>query len=228
MKVMHVDEAAANLQSTIESALNGEDIYIYLDNPERRVRLVAGNAGHLFWMSDDFDAPVSDFKEYMYEEPLIRPYEERDQADLIMLLTELQCYEQALDSLLQTGSEDLSTVYLGQILQKYQSQQGMICVAERDQQIVGMISFYHAQSGDILTRAPNYLYISDLVVTATYRNQNIATHLIQRAEAYARELGIQYVRLYVLTRNEAALGAYRKAGYVVDLLGMIKVLDQTA
>lgn len=225
MKVMHVDEAAENLQSTIRAALNGEDIYIYLDNPERRVRLVAGNAGRSFWMSDDFDAPMSDFKEYMYEEPMIRPYQEKDQADIVKLLTELQCYEQAIDSLLQTGNDDLSTVYLSQILQKCNSYQGMICVAERDQQIVGMISFYYVQSGDILTHAPDYLYISDLVVTAAYRNQNIATRLIQQAEDYARELGIQYVRLYVLTRNEAALGAYRKAGYAVDLLGMVKVLD---
>ncbi len=227
MKVMHINEVADDLQSTIRAALNGEDIYIYLDNPERRVRLVAGSTGRSFWISDDFDAPVSDFKEYMYEEPAIRPYEEKDRPDLIKLLTELQCYEQALDNLLQPGNDALGEVYLNQVLQKCQSSQGQIYVAERDQHVVGMISFYYEHSGDVLTRAGDYLYISDLVVTEAYRNQNIATRLIQRAEGYARELGIQYVRLYVLARNEAALGTYRKAGYVTDLLGMIKVLDQT-
>ncbi len=77
MKVIHVDEAANNLKTLIHAALNGEDIYIYLDNPERRVRLLAGTAGRLFWMSDDFDAPSSDFKDYMYDEPTIRLYEEK-------------------------------------------------------------------------------------------------------------------------------------------------------
>ncbi len=91
-----------------------------------------------------------------------------------------------------------------------------------------MISFYYEKSDDLLTQIDDYLYIFDVVVTEAYRKRNIATHLIKCAEDYAAQIGIRTVRLNVLTRNEAALGAYHKAGYTVDLLGMIKTLEQSA
>jgi ribosomal protein S18 acetylase RimI-like enzyme len=225
VKVIHVDEAAKDLKAIIQAVLKGEDTYICLDNPERRVRLLPGTAGSLFWMSDDFDEPLSDFKEYMFDDPTIRPYEEKDYADLIKLSTELQRYEQALDNRLKSADDALSKVYFEELTQYRNAHNGIIYVAEFDQRVVGMISLYCEKSNNPLSQVDDFLYISEVIVSEAYRRRNIATHLIKRAEDYARQMGMQYVRLHVLAQNEAALGAYRKAGYEVDLLRMIKALD---
>jgi len=227
VKVLHVDEAAMNLKAIIRDALNGEDTYIYLDNPERRIRLLAGTAGRLFWMSDDFDAPLSDFKEYMYDELIIRPYEEKDSAAVIKLLAELQNYERTFDKYLKGADEKLIGSYLNQLIARCQANRGMICVAERDQTVVGMMSMYHEHHDEILMAGNDYLYISDLVVTAEYRRQNIATYLMKRAEEYARLIKMPLIKLHVIAQNEAAIGAYRKSGFHMDGVEMIKSLDES-
>jgi prevent-host-death family protein len=78
IKFMHqidVAEAKENLGELIEAAINGEEVLISKDN-EPVVKLVvlpttkklwpskAGSAKGMVWMSDDFDEPLEDFKEY--------------------------------------------------------------------------------------------------------------------------------------------------------------------
>jgi antitoxin (DNA-binding transcriptional repressor) of toxin-antitoxin stability system len=69
-------EAKTKLDDLIEAALRGEDVLITARNErgERTVRIVAipdkeprRKAGSLkgkIWMSDDFDEPLDDFKDY--------------------------------------------------------------------------------------------------------------------------------------------------------------------
>jgi antitoxin (DNA-binding transcriptional repressor) of toxin-antitoxin stability system len=67
-------EASQHLPDLIEAALGGEEIIIIKDNqqavkltpvlpPKRRPRF--GSAKGLITISDDFDEPLEDFKEYM-------------------------------------------------------------------------------------------------------------------------------------------------------------------
>lgn len=68
-----LEEAATSLPALIEAAMNGEAVYITLDN--QMIRLVpenpapqprkAGSAKGMIWMADDFDEPLEDFREYM-------------------------------------------------------------------------------------------------------------------------------------------------------------------
>lgn len=69
-------EASVELVRLVEAALQGEEIIILKDNqpvvrltplkssPKRRPAK-AGSAKGLVWMSEDFDEPLEDFKEYM-------------------------------------------------------------------------------------------------------------------------------------------------------------------
>jgi antitoxin (DNA-binding transcriptional repressor) of toxin-antitoxin stability system len=69
-----LDEANKELPKLIEAALGGDEVYIVGHDgqvvqlvpttmPRRRPRF--GSAQGMIWMSDDFDEPLEDFKEYM-------------------------------------------------------------------------------------------------------------------------------------------------------------------
>jgi prevent-host-death family protein len=74
MTQITVNEASKNLSDLIEAALSGEEIIIIKDNqpvvkltpvsPVKR-RRQPGSAKGLITISDDFDEPLEDFRDYM-------------------------------------------------------------------------------------------------------------------------------------------------------------------
>jgi antitoxin (DNA-binding transcriptional repressor) of toxin-antitoxin stability system len=74
-----IDIAETQIRELIEAALRGEDVLITTasDRDDRSIRLVvvstqeqppyrkAGSAKGEIWMSDDFDEPLEEFKEYI-------------------------------------------------------------------------------------------------------------------------------------------------------------------
>ena len=67
-------DVSEDLVRLVEAALQGQEIVILKDNqPVVKLTLLKpaqkrrqpGSAKGLVWMSDDFDAPLEDFKEYM-------------------------------------------------------------------------------------------------------------------------------------------------------------------
>jgi antitoxin (DNA-binding transcriptional repressor) of toxin-antitoxin stability system len=69
-----VTEAAASLKELMEAAIDGEEVIICIDDrsviklaPIESVkpRRKAGSAKGLIWMSEDFDEPLEEFREYM-------------------------------------------------------------------------------------------------------------------------------------------------------------------
>ncbi len=75
MQSVTVAEAAQKLPDLIDAALRGEEVVITKDdlsvvklipaNPVKRYPAKAGSAKGQIWMSDDFDEPLEEFKEYM-------------------------------------------------------------------------------------------------------------------------------------------------------------------
>lgn len=76
MHQIDVAEAKENLSKLIEAAINGEEVVISQDNqpvvklvviPQTKKRWPsqAGTAKGMVWMSDDFDEPLEEFKEYI-------------------------------------------------------------------------------------------------------------------------------------------------------------------
>jgi len=74
MYQIELDEAKAQLETLIQTALNGEEVVI-TRNDEPVLKLVpivrahlrrkAGSAKGLISMTEDFDEPLEDFREYM-------------------------------------------------------------------------------------------------------------------------------------------------------------------
>lgn len=74
MKQFTVEQATNNLGDLIDAAVGGEEV-ILVHGTSRAVQLVPfhvqedkpqfGSAKGMFTMSEDFDAPLDDFREYM-------------------------------------------------------------------------------------------------------------------------------------------------------------------
>lgn len=74
MYQIELDEAKSQMESLIQTALSGEEVVITRDD-EPVVKLVpipksngsrkAGTAKGMFSMSEDFDEPLEDFRDYM-------------------------------------------------------------------------------------------------------------------------------------------------------------------
>lgn len=75
MNAITIAEAAQKLPDLIDAALRGEEVNITKKDgsvvklipavPVRRYPAKAGSAKGQIWMSDDFDEPLEEFKEYM-------------------------------------------------------------------------------------------------------------------------------------------------------------------
>jgi prevent-host-death family protein len=71
MHQVTVQEAQSTIKTLLDEALQGEQIVITVGNrPALRLEPYApdrkpGSAKGEIWMSDDFDEPLEDFKEYM-------------------------------------------------------------------------------------------------------------------------------------------------------------------
>lgn len=76
MQQISIAEASEHLTQFINAALQGEEIVIVqgdrpvvklapLEDIPQLYPAKAGSAKGLVWMSDDFDEPLEDFKEYM-------------------------------------------------------------------------------------------------------------------------------------------------------------------
>ena len=71
MTQLDISQAKSNLSNLLNLALEGQEIVITQDNqPVAKISpikkpLKRGSAKGMVWMSDDFDAPLEDFQEYM-------------------------------------------------------------------------------------------------------------------------------------------------------------------
>lgn len=225
LKALHVDEAANRLKEIVTAALNGDDVFLYADDPQRAVRLSPGDLGSLIWMADDFDAPLSEFKPFRYPNTIIRPYADKDHDKVIDLLVELQEYERTLDANMMPSENSLAARYLEGLFQRCQSNQGEVYVADVDKQVVGLVSVYREQIDENYTKANDYLYVADLIVTESYRGQGIATALLGHVQTHAYEIGTHFIKLETLANNPAAIATYRKAGFHFDGVTLLKSLS---
>ena len=70
----------------------------------------------------------------------------------------------------------------------------------------------------------NYALIDDLAVKSNYRQQGIATMLMEEFEKLAKEKGATEIELNVWTFNQNAIDFYEKKGYEAFSQRMRKVL----
>lgn len=89
-------------------------------------------------------------------------------------------------------------------------------LAFREGRPVGLVNAFFAFS---TFQCKSILNIHDMIVLPEYRGQGLSQRLLAAAEAIARAKGCCKLTLEVQSRNDVAMGAYRKfgfAGYELD------------
>jgi len=154
----------------------------------------------------------------------IRAYQPDDRPQVEACLFELQAFEQRIDKFTLPARATVS-IYMTELLDTCERHNGRIYVAENDGQIVGVVGVYLAHENDPLTSLTDYVYVTDLVVLPDQRGQGLGMRLLEKAEAYAREMGCALMVIGALAANEAALGAYHKFGFQDRVITLVKELN---
>jgi ribosomal protein S18 acetylase RimI-like enzyme len=144
---------------------------------------------------------------------MIRPYEPRDQEQLISCIASLQNFERALEAD-RVDPAPIAPRYLRDLLARFQKQPGGILVAEEDGQVVGYVALWlEPEPEDYWTSLSGYAYISDLAVLPEHRGRGLGRALLAAAETLARQFGASALKIKVLARNATAWHLYHRAGF---------------
>ncbi len=137
----------------------------------------------------------------------IIPVDYTDTLQLSDLLHLLKAY--ALDPM--GGGEALSDDVLSALPDMLAAQSGALSFIAYDEgKAVGLINCF---SGFSTFAARPLLNIHDVYVAPNYRGRGICTRLLEAVAAEARQRGCCKLTLEVLSGNEAARQAYRRAGF---------------
>ncbi len=140
---------------------------------------------------------------------IITRYTPADREVTEKLIAELQDDLHAMEPEIIAPGE-IAASYLQCIVDRNEKTQGMIYLASQDGHVIGMIAV--RVDGDPDEVAP-HLYISDIVVTESARNQGIGTRLLEQAQDYARKLGLVHLKIGTLPKNLVAYHLYAKFGF---------------
>lgn len=97
-------------------------------------------------------------------------------------------------------------------------------LAVADETLLGYTVVTYSQSPPVFTRGPSG-NVAEVYVARDHRGEGVATALMDRAEAWARDRGCEYVTLSVNEGNEAAQDLYESRGYGVRRYKMDKRLE---
>ena len=128
-------------------------------------------------------------------------------------MIELQDFERELDARMPPGSHIVDD-YVANMLAKCAEHDGKVFVAGTGHDVAGYVTLLSRVPSDGLEDGEyEYGLISDLVVLEPYRSNGIGTALLRHAEEFAREQGIEWLRIGVLSGNRPALDLYRSLGF---------------
>ncbi len=155
---------------------------------------------------------------------MIRPYEPRDQEQVIQCIVSLQNFERTLEAD-RVDPTDITPRYLRDLLARAQTRPGGLLVAEEAGQVVGYVALcLEPEPADYWTSLAGYAYISDLVVLPEYRGRGLGRALLAEAENLARRLGANALKINVLARNTTAWNLYHSAGFRDYEISLLKPL----
>lgn len=98
-----------------------------------------------------------------------------------------------------------------------------VFIAETDQEKpVGFLVLYPYAVEELT--GLNQAWVMDIAVHEDYRKQGIGRNLMNAAEVYCREEGIEYLGLAVSTHNVQALNLYQSLGFAEERKLMVKVI----
>lgn len=155
----------------------------------------------------------------------IRDMTEGDETAVLGLLLELTGHEASLNPARTTGPA-AAQACLADDREKAAAHGGTLFVAEQAGEVVGYLALRLERTGPFVhEHLRDHVYIENIVVAASQRGTGVGQALLAQAERFARASGCKVIQLGVLTGNEMALKAYRRAGFDSFALEMAKVLD---
>ncbi len=84
--------------------------------------------------------------------------------------------------------------------------------------------FVHVVTAVDFFTAERHGHVSDLVVARQGEGRGVGRALLERAEAWARDMGYRLLSLNVFEENARARHLYAKAGYVAEMTKFVKEL----
>lgn len=144
----------------------------------------------------------------------IREFDAKDRLGLVELARELQAAEAPLYDRMKPPSE-IGEWYVDTLLEACERNKGRILVASDGDDLVGYaVVLTEVSSKDEPDEVDYiYAYIQDIAVTPSLRGRGLGSRLLARSEEIAREAGVRWLRLSVLTENAEAVRVYERAGF---------------
>jgi ribosomal protein S18 acetylase RimI-like enzyme len=157
---------------------------------------------------------------------LIRPYELRDELEVVMLARELQAHEARIFDRM-TPPREIGSWYVTRILHDARGSGGDLLVAEHNGRVLGYATLLVGQSSEPAMDEVLYTfaYVGDLVVAPAVRGQGIGKALLAECERLARAAGEKWLRITVVSRNLRAVSLYRQVGFDSQFTKMDKQLS---
>ena len=162
----------------------------------------------------------------MTQQLLIRPYDSRDEHEVVMLARELQDHESRIFDRM-TPPHEIGSWYVARILRDACDSGGELLVAERDGQVAGYATLLVGQSSENAMDEVFYTfaYVGDLVVARSEHGRGIGKALLTECERLARAAGEKWLRVTVLSRNRRAVSLYSNFGFDSQFTNMEKRLS---
>ncbi len=145
---------------------------------------------------------------------IIREYKPEDREQIEKCIFELQEGEHRLNPEDQAGGE-VSSAYYDYLVKWVSGNNGKIFVAETDGSVVGFVAIAINEDKDPspCSLINKFGYVTDLVVLPGNREKGVGEVLMQAAEKYTKECGVDYISLH-LSKGNRAENFYKKLGYV--------------
>ena len=143
---------------------------------------------------------------------VIREYRPEEIQQVEVCFVELQDFLHGLEPNVLEGKA--AKKYFDFMLAHCVETAGKVFVAEVEHRVVGFVCVWGKVPSEKLDEEPGECaFISDLVVLPAYRGLGVGRALLERAEEYARSLGVTKIQLEVLANNTNALKLYTSDGF---------------
>jgi GNAT superfamily N-acetyltransferase len=144
----------------------------------------------------------------------IRAFDSKaDTQELRACVIELQDFERDIDPRMPSG-EEIADDYIVEMLFRCRMCDGQVLVADVDGEIAGYVTMLNrVQSDDLDDGNLEFGLIADLLVRKAYRGTGLGRELMAAAESFAREHGVQWLRVSVMAQNAAARQLYASTGF---------------
>ena len=144
----------------------------------------------------------------------LRAAKKEDLPTLLIFEQELIRSERPFDTTLRSG-----TFHYYDLEKMIESDDANVVVAELDDLLVGSgnVRIMNAKPYNTFER---YAFLGFMYTVPEYRGRGINQRIIAALVGWAREKGLQEIRLQVYDDNLSAIRAYQKAGFVKKLVEM--------